>query len=121
MFNNYSNFPQYGGYQQAPTMNQPPVNYAPPPATNKLYVVSVDDAVSRYASPNSVMLYVLQDESAVIEVATDPQGRKTHRVRVLAEPPQREEVKTDDFVRRNEFEEFRAEMRKIYEGGASNV
>lgn len=31
MFNNYSNFPQYGGYQQAPAMNQPPVNYAPPP------------------------------------------------------------------------------------------
>jgi hypothetical protein len=39
----------------------------------------------------------------------------------LAEPPQREEGKTDDFVRRDEFEEFRAEMRKIYEGGVSNV
>ena len=119
MFNNYSNFPQYGGYSQAPAMNQAPVNYAPPPATNKLYVVSVEDAVSRYASPNSVMLYVLQDESAVIEVATDPQGRKSHRVRMLAEPPQREEVNMDDFIRRNEFEEFRAEMRKLYEGGTN--
>ena len=120
MFNNYGNYPQYQGYQQAPpAMNQMPVNYAPPPATNKLYVVSVEDAVARYASPNSVMLYVLQDESAVIEVATDPQGRKTHRIRVLAEPPQREEVKTDDFVRRNEFEEFRAEMKKMYEGGTT--
>ena len=119
MFNNYGNYPQYQGYQQTTMVNPPPANYAPPPATNKLYVVSVEDAVARYASPNSVMLYVLQDESAVIEVATDPQGRKTHRVRIMAEPPQREEAKTDDFVRRDEFEAFRTEMRKIYEGGTN--
>ncbi len=116
MFYNYNNQTQYQGYQQVP-MNQAPVNYAPPPATNKLYVVSVEDAIARYASPNSVMLYVLQDESAVIEVATDPQGRKTHRVRIMADPPAREEVKSDDFVRRDEFDAFRAEMKKIYEGG----
>lgn len=117
MFNNYTNFPQYTGYQASPAMSQSPVNYAPPPATNKMYVVSVEDAVARYAAPNSVMLYVLQDESAVIEVSTDPQGRKTHRVRMMTEPPQREEGKTDDFVRRDEFEAFRAEIRKAYEGG----
>lgn len=45
------------------------------PTTNKIYVTSLEDAMARYAGPNSTMIYVLQDESTVFEIYTDLQGR----------------------------------------------
>lgn len=46
------------------------------PATNKIYVTSFEDAMNRFAQPNSIIIYVLQDETKIFEIATDSQGRK---------------------------------------------
>lgn len=72
-------YPPYQGYQAYP---QPPQNlYQPAPtsnanASNIIYVVSVEDAVNRISAPNTKMNYVLQDESMLIQVFTDQQGKK---------------------------------------------
>ena len=59
----YNSYPANPGYQVQPT-------------TNKIYVTSLEDAIQRYASPNSTMIYVLRDESVIFEIYTDIQGKK---------------------------------------------
>lgn len=120
---NYNHpFGGFGGY--VPPVQNPVYQQPQPPqyTTNKLYVASVQDAITRYAMPNTVILYTLQDESAVIEVTTDAQGKKTPRVRLLSDEP----VKTEqiEYVSRQEFDALRAEVQKLTshtaEGGANN-
>ena len=55
------------------------------PTSNKLFVVSAEDALSRFAAPNSIMIYLLQDESTLYEVYTDGQGKKSIRARTLTD------------------------------------
>lgn len=115
-------FGGFGGY--VPPVQNPIYQQPQPPqyTTNKLYVASVQDAITRYAMPNTVIMYTLQDESAVIEVTTDAQGKKTPRVRLLSDEP----VKTEqiEYVSRQEFDALRAEVQKLTshtaEGGANN-
>ncbi len=76
--NQYNPYGNYGGYQ-APA----PSYAAAQPTTNKIYVTSLEDAMQRYASPNSTMIYVLQDENALFEIYTDPQGKKFRRSKSL--------------------------------------
>ncbi len=99
----------YGGanyYVQPQTQQQP--------LTNKIYVTSAEDALSRFASPNTVTAYFLQDESAVFEVTTDIQGKKNLRVRKLTDVT--EETKKQnipvDYVTREEFDDFRTKLEK---------
>lgn len=82
--NNFGMFPQQN-YGMSPTPNYSMGNNmpAPQPSTNKIYVVSADDALSRFASPNSVMIYMLQDDTTLYEVYTDSQGKKEIRARTL--------------------------------------
>lgn len=47
---------------------------------NKVYVTSLQDALSRFLSPNSSIVYTLQDEKTEIEVFADAQGKKTYQV-----------------------------------------
>jgi hypothetical protein len=75
------------------------------PTTNKIYVTSLDDALQRYAAPNSTMIYVLQDESAIFEVFTDPQGKKLPKVKKLVEASA--ESSGVGFVSREEFNELK--------------
>lgn len=98
----YSN--QYGGYQPsvAPVY---PAQQQVQPTTNKIYVTSLEDALQRYASPNSTMLYVLQDESAIFEVFTDIQGKKLPKVKKLVEATA--ESESAGFVSRAEFDELK--------------
>lgn len=77
----YSN--QYGGYQPSVTPVYPAQQVQP--TTNKIYVTSLEDALQRYASPNSTMIYVLQDESTIFEVFTDMQGKKVPKVKKLVD------------------------------------
>lgn len=109
-FNNFG----YPGYGYAPPAQSQQI----PPATNKIYVVSAEDAMSRYAQPNTVMLYVQQDESAIYEVYTDGQGKKAIRARRLTDAPA--ENRGGEFVTRGEFDSLKAMVEKIYgntEGG----
>lgn len=96
--NNYYGYQNGYGYQ-----GQSVNNFAPPqPTTNKIYVTSLEDAMARYAGPNSTMIYVLQDESVVFEIYTDLQGKKVPKVRKLVEFAP--EQSGGDFVRRAEFD-----------------
>lgn len=93
---NYSgiNYPAYQpNYQQPmqPTQSQmqaqQPVQQTPQtqPTTNKIYVTSLEDALARFASPNSITVYHLQDESGEIEIATDGFGKKNYKIYKRAE------------------------------------
>lgn len=79
------------------------------PSTNKWFVVSAEDAMSRYAQPNSVMIYLLQDESTLYEVYTDGQGKKGIRVRTLSDAQPEKPV---EYATKSELEE----LKKMIEG-----
>lgn len=92
MFNNFM-----GGFPQQP--QQPNFNngygyggmfngmqpQAPSPKTNVILVTSLEDALSRYAEPNSNMVYFDQDKPLAYNIMTDIQGRKTHKTLDLSE------------------------------------
>lgn len=97
----------YGGYPSAATPSYPSAQ----PTTNKIYVTSLEDALQRYACPNSTMIYVLQDESAIFEVFTDQQGKKIPKVRKLVEfTPESE---GGEFITRAEFDELKQKVEAI--------
>ena len=107
--NYYGNYPYGGGY------NAP--NYqAVQPTTNKIYVTSIEDAMQRYASPNSTMIYVLQDESVLFEVYTDPQGKKMPRVKKLVDFTP--ESGGGGYVSHTEFEELKNKLEAFISKGA---
>lgn len=97
----------YGAPAPAPTYN-------PQPATNKIYVTSAEDAMQRFANPNSVMVYVLQDESAIFEVYTDAQGRKTVKAKKLVDYTA--EADRGGYVTRAEFEELKGRLEALGKG-----
>jgi hypothetical protein len=86
------------GYAQQPAQ----------PMTNKIYVASLDDAMIRYAGPNSTMVYILQDESTLFEIYTDPMGKKSARARKLVEfsAESAPSASGGEFVTRKEFDEL---------------
>lgn len=47
---------------------------------NKIYVTSIQDALSRFMNPNTNIVYTMQDEKTEIEVFVDAQGKKTYQV-----------------------------------------
>ena len=116
--NYYSNYlnPNLQNYG-SPTYYQPQYAAAPQqaqPVTNKLYVTSAEDALSRFTNPNTITVFFLQDESTIFEVVTDAQGKKNIRARKLvdiSEEPKKQSV-TGDFVTRAEFEDFRTKLEK---------
>lgn len=114
-YNNYGFNQNYGGYpmspQQASGMQYGAQPQQTPPNTNKIYVVSAEDALSRYAQPNTVMLYIQQDEAVVYEVYTDMQGKKAIRARQLVDAPT--ENKGGEFVTRGEFDSLKALVEKL--------
>lgn len=86
------------------------------PMTNKIYVTSAEDALSRFAAPNTVTVYFLQDESTIFEVATDFQGKKNIRTRKLSdvEPQKQAEAPSaDNFITRKEFDDFKSKLESI--------
>lgn len=75
--NTYTPYPTYPQMQNTAYGS----NFQPtqPMKTNKIYVTSLEDALSRYSEPNSIMVYRLQDESREFEVTTDAQGKKNYK------------------------------------------
>lgn len=106
----------YGQPNTQPIMNngiQPQMT--PPQATqqvvsgNKIYVTNLQDALSRFASPNTTISYTTQDEKYVIDVFTDGQGKKTYQVfeRTPYTPNEEkaplEQQATNNFVTKDDF------------------
>lgn len=84
-------------------------NYGYQPMTNKNYVTSGEDALSRFASPNTIMVYFLQDESTLFEVTCDMVGKKTIKTKRIVDV---EPAKTTEFITRAEFDKFKAQFTK---------
>ena len=70
-------------------------------------MVDAKDALSRAAMPDSLMVYIQQDEPAMHEVYMDAEGRKMIRTRSLI-PVEAVQSGGGDMVTRKEFEELRA-------------
>lgn len=98
MYGNYTNVGNYGinqpyntGFQQPQAIVQP----QPQLRTNKVFVTSLEDALNRYAEPNTIMVYRHQDEKFEYEIMTDMQGKKTYKTLALTDystvEPQKEE------------------------------
>ena len=109
---NYGNYGGYGGAYQPATVP----SYTPQPSTNKIYVTSIEDAMQRFASPNSTMIYVLQDESTVFEIYTDGMGKKIPKVKKLVDFVP-EQAANENYVTRNEFDELKQKLEQLLKGG----
>lgn len=92
--------------------SQPMTN---PVRSNKIYVTDANDAMTRPALPDTLMLYVQQDESAIHEVYTDPQGRKMIKTRTFSDIVKEKNTDSQSMVTRKEFEELKAAVEKMAE------
>lgn len=84
---------------------------------NKIYVVDAKDALSRAAMPDSLMVYIQQDETAMHEVYMDAEGRKMIRTRSLI-PVEAVQSGGGDMVTRKEFDELKAAVEAMRGGVA---
>ena len=84
---------------------------------NKIYVVDAKDALSRAAMPDSLMVYIQQDETAMHEVYMDAEGRKMIRTRSLI-PVEAVQSGGGDTVTRREFDELKAAVEAMRGGVA---
>ena len=74
-FNNFGNMPYMSNFQPQPTQMR----------TNKIFVTSLEDALNRYAEPNTIIVYRHQDEKFEYEIMTDSQGKKSYKTLVLGD------------------------------------
>ena len=74
-FNPFGNMPYMSNFQPQPTQMR----------TNKIFVTSLEDALNRYAEPNTIMVYRHQDEKYEYEIMTDGQGKKSYKTLVLGD------------------------------------
>ena len=82
---------------------------------NKIYVVDAKDALSRAAMPDSLMVYIQQDETAMHEVYMDAEGRKMIRTRSLI-PVEAVQSGGGEMVTRREFDELKAAVEAMRGG-----
>lgn len=80
-FSQFANTPYNGNYQSQIAQQTQPA----PMRTNKIFVTSLEDALNRYAEPNTIMVYRHQDEKFEYEIITDGQGKKTYKTLQLAD------------------------------------
>lgn len=108
--NNYAGY----GYPQS-TSNSQQTTATQQQVSNRIYVTSAEDALGRFASPNSIMVYTLQDETLQFEIATDAWGKKTIRTRRLVDytPTQAENKGSVDYVTRQEFLGLQAQIKAL--------
>lgn len=102
----------YGNYQPTQSVQ------ASQPKTNKIWVTSLEDAMSKPVEPNSEYIYLHQDKPLLIEVRTDNQGRKSTRVlelKAYVEETKPETIMPNNFPTREEFEGLKAEIQALKE------
>ena len=80
-FNGMYNTPYNGNFQPQMMQPQQPAQMR----TNKIFVTSLEDALNRYAEPNTFMVYRHQDERFEYEIMTDGQGKKTYKTLQLGD------------------------------------
>lgn len=80
-FSQFANTPYNGNYQPQMAQQTQPA----PMRTNKIFVTSLEDALNRYAEPNTIMVYRHQDEKFEYEIITDSQGKKSYKTLQLAD------------------------------------
>lgn len=113
--NNYGGFNNsyngYTGYGQTTPYQQPVVQ---PPKTNKIFVTSLDEALSRPAEPNTEIVYLHQNEPLLFQITTDLQGKKTFKSFQLT-PLEQAQKKEELSVLREDFEELKRKVNKLFE------
>lgn len=120
---NYNNM-NYNAYQpnfQQPIQQMPAQQGQPQnsniPKTNKIFVQSLDVALSMPTEPNSVVIYLHQDLPLLFEISTDFFGRKTSRTFELTESNQKSEQKiTADlsaYVTKEEYKTVESRLEHI--------
>ncbi len=119
MFNNFGYVPNLGNGQGWGNGFSQPQPQPIQTRGNKIYVVDAKDALSRAAMPDSLMVYIQQDETAMHEIYTDAEGRKLIRTRALS-PVEGVEPAGGEIVTRKEFDELRAAVEAL-KGGVTNV
>lgn len=116
--NNFSPYPTFNQPQSmAYNGNYQPQMQAPQVKTNKIFVTSLEDALSRYAEPNSIMVYRHQDEKLEFEVITDAQGKKNYKTLVLGDysPTGAQNTPSMNVVSVEEFEGVKSRLKAIEE------
>ena len=94
--------------------------------SNKIFVTSIEDALSRYAEPNSEMIYLNQDKPLLYEIKTDSQGRKMVNAYNITPSVEKsgagaENADMSNYVTKTELEALRGQIKaledKINNGG----
>ena len=110
-FNQFGNAPYQGNFQPQMAQQQPPQM-----RTNKIFVTSLEDALNRYAEPNTVILYRHQDENFEYEIMTDSQGKKTYKTLQLSNysAPQADKESAQPQVSMEEFNALKSKVDSLY-------
>ena len=83
---NYAPYNSNIGMGMGMNMNMNNFQSQPPQMrTNKIFVTSLEDALNRYAEPNTIIVYRHQNEKFEYEIMTDSQGKKTYKTLQIAE------------------------------------
>ena len=92
-----------------------PYQAQPQMKTNKIYVMSLEDALNRYADPNTIILYRQQDEKYEYEVTTDVYGKKTYAIYEIKpySAPQDTKQTQSDIVSKEEFDGFKGRLEAL--------
>lgn len=107
-FNGMYNTPYNGNFQ--PQMAQQP--QPAPMRTNKIFVTSLEDALNRYAEPNTIMVYRHQDEKFEYEIITDAQGKKSYKTLQLIDYSTQKEDKNEkkSIILREEIDDIKGRL-----------
>lgn len=110
-FNTMYNTPYNGNFQPQMAQQQQPA----PMRTNKIFVTSLEDALNRYAEPNTIMVYRHQDERFEYEIMTDGYGKKTYKTLQLADysVSQAKETEQSITISREEFDAVKGRLEAL--------
>lgn len=106
-------------YNQYNVLNNTPYNgnYAPTQAstqmrTNKIFVTSLEDALNRFAEPNTIIVYRHQDEKFEYEIMTDSQGKKTYKTLEIRpySAPQETKSESTATISKEEFDAVKSRL-----------
>lgn len=106
-FNGFGNAPYMSNYQAQPQPMQM--------RTNKIFVTSLEDALNRYAEPNTIMVYRHQDEKFEYEIMTDSQSKKSYKTLVLGDYTAQNSDKTQEptYASKEELYAFKSRLEAV--------
>lgn len=116
-----SSFPYYSQYTQTTQVTQPQqapqVNGAT--HTNQIFVNGIEDVRNRQVPPNGSFVFTDNDKPILYEKIVDGKGQfeiKTYEIREITgqESTKHQDLeKFSDFVKKTDFEAFKAEFKKL--------